>query len=68
MSSNIGLRPKIWKYLLRYAMLNATEETLNKKRSEYQTLVNNYWKPDQFDESERKIYNTINGDVKRIGV
>ena len=46
---SLGLRPKIWKYLLKYALIHATEDTLNKKRNEYQTLVNNYWKPESFN-------------------
>jgi hypothetical protein len=31
--SDLVLRPKIWKYLLRYALINGTEDTLKKKRS-----------------------------------
>lgn len=67
-SLDIGLRPKIWKYLLRYAFINAAEDTLKKKRNEYQILVDNYWKPGTFSEQENKVFNTIDGDVKRIGV
>lgn len=40
----IGIRPKIWKYLLRYTMIQNTEEILIKKRMEYEKLVDNYWK------------------------
>jgi hypothetical protein len=65
---HLVLRPKIWKYLLRYALINAAENTLNKKRSEYETLVNNYWKAELYSQSEKQIFSTIDGDVKRIGV
>ena len=41
----LGIRPKIWKYLLKYMLINDAEQTLNKKRQEYSQLVNNYWKP-----------------------
>ena len=65
--SHTGLRPKVWKYLLRYALVHATEDTLKKKRTEYETLLGNYWKLDNLSGSEKKIYSTIDGDVKRIG-
>lgn len=62
-----GIRPKIWKYLLKYMLINDAENTLAKKRNEYAKLVNNYWRPETFTEDERKIYHTIDVDVKRIG-
>ena len=63
----LGIRPKIWKYLLKYMLINDAEQILLKKRGEYQQLLKNYWKPEQFTEDEKKIYHTINVDVKRIG-
>lgn len=48
--TNSGIRPKIWKYLLKYMLINDAEQTLSKKRSEYAQLVNNYWKPQTFSE------------------
>lgn len=65
--SHSGIRPKIWKYLLKYMLINDAEQTLSKKRNEYAKLVANYWRPDAFTEDERKIYHTIDVDVKRIG-
>ena len=43
-----GIRPKVWKFLLKYVLVNDAESILNKKRQEYQTLVRNYWQPDSF--------------------
>ena len=48
--SHSGIRPKIWKYLLKYMLINDAEQTLNKKRQEYAQLVSNYWKPGSFTE------------------
>ena len=64
---NLGIRPKVWKYLLKYVLINDAEKILIKKRAEYRKLLNNYWRPDSFTEDEKKIYHTINVDVKRIG-
>lgn len=49
-------------------LINDAEQTLLKKRSEYAQLVNNYWKPQTFTEDQKKIYHTIDVDVKRIGI
>lgn len=49
-------------------LINDAEQTLTKKRMEYGKLVSNYWRPESFSEDERKIYHTIDVDVKRIGV
>lgn len=40
----LGIRPKIWKYLLRYGPINGGEELLNKKRMEYKQMITNYGK------------------------
>lgn len=66
---SVGLRPKIWKFLLRYALIHPTyEETLMKKRLEYQSLIKNYWKlTTELSEGDSRVYHTIEGDVKRIG-
>jgi len=62
------IRPKIWKYLLKEMLINDAEQTLTKKRNEYAKLIGNYWRPSAFTEEERKIYHTIDVDVKRIGL
>jgi hypothetical protein len=49
-------------------LINDAEKTLNKKRREYNNLVSNYWKIESFSEDEKRIYHTIDVDVKRIGV
>jgi hypothetical protein len=41
----VGLRPKIWKYLLKYVLVNDAETILQKKRAEYRQLLKNYWQP-----------------------
>lgn len=61
------LRPKLWKYLLKYMLINDAEQILSKKRQEYRQLLGNYWRPQAFSEEERKVYHTIDVDVKRIG-
>ena len=43
-----GIRPKIWKYLLKYVLVNDAEQILIKKRGEYGQLLKNYWKPEAF--------------------
>lgn len=48
-------------------LINDAEQILTKKRQEYKQLLTNYWKPDQFSQDEKKIYHTIDVDVKRIG-
>ena len=48
-------------------LINDAEQILIKKRAEYRQLLKNYWKPEKFTEDEKKIYHTINVDVKRIG-
>ena len=64
----LGIRPKIWKYLLKYMLINDAEKTLTKKRNEYSKLIENYWRPNSFSDDEQKIFHTIDVDVKRIGV
>lgn len=64
---NSGIRPKVWKYLLKYVLINDAEQILIKKRAEYRQLLANYWRPDKFSEEEKKIFHTISVDVKRIG-
>jgi len=64
---DLGIRPKIWKFLLKYVLLNDAEQILLKKRTEYHQLLKNYWKPLSFSEEQKKIYHTINVDVKRVG-
>ena len=63
----LGIRPKIWKYLLRYGPINGGEELLNKKRLEYKQMISNYGKPEILNDHDKKIATTIEGDVKRIG-
>lgn len=65
--THVGIRPKIWKYLLKYVLINDAEKILLKKRGEYSQLLNNYWRPETFNEDEKKIFHTISVDVKRIG-
>ncbi len=45
----LDIRPKIWKFLLKYMLINDAEQILIKKRLEYKKLVLNYWKLDQFN-------------------
>lgn len=49
-------------------MINDAEKTLSKKRIQYAKLIDNYWKPDKFNDDEKKIFHTIDVDVKRIGI
>lgn len=49
-------------------MINDAEKTLSKKRKEYAKLIENYWKPDKFIDDEKKVFHTIDVDVKRIGI
>jgi hypothetical protein len=62
-----GIRPKIWKFLLKYMLINDAEQILTKKRQEYHQLLINYWTPNHFEEDEKKILRTIDADVKRLG-
>ena len=39
---------------------------LTKKREEYEQIAKNYWKPTN-ELEDKKVFHTIDGDVKRIG-